>query len=93
MRAVTEMLGAERVWTRRAAMVVLAAGREVLIADDEEQLAARTLDVLGDPGLRERLAHEGRRAVEERYGWERIGAEMEAWVRSVAAARRAGERP
>jgi glycosyltransferase involved in cell wall biosynthesis len=67
----------------------LAPGREVLIADEPGELAARTLQVLRDPALRERLSRNGRQAVEERYGWQRIGSDMDAWLRSVVAARQA----
>jgi glycosyltransferase involved in cell wall biosynthesis len=67
----------------------LESGREVLIADEPDELAARTLQVLRDPALRERLSRDGRRAVEQRYGWQRIGADMDTWLRSVAAARQA----
>ncbi len=67
----------------------LAAGREVLIADAPAELARAILSILGRPSLREQLAQEGRRAVVERYGWETIGALMDAWLRSAAAAGRA----
>lgn len=67
----------------------LEAGSEVLIADEPEQLAERTLDVLRDAALRQSLAQHGRQAVEHRYSWEQIGSQMDAWLRSTVATRQA----
>jgi glycosyltransferase involved in cell wall biosynthesis len=46
-------------------------GREVLLACDDEGLAAATRRLLADPGLRARLAAGGRAYVEREHGWDR----------------------
>jgi predicted metal-dependent phosphoesterase TrpH len=50
-------------------------------------LAAALRRVLDEPGLRERLAHEGLRSV-RRYDWARVTGEIEAVYEEVAARRR-----
>jgi len=44
-------------------------GRHLLMADDAPAFARAIRRLLADAGLRDRLAREGRRLVEERYGW------------------------
>jgi polysaccharide biosynthesis protein PslH len=61
---------------------------DILIADGAAEFAAHTARLLGDPGLRLRLAENGRRLVEERYGWDAIGRRFNHVVESVAEARR-----
>jgi polysaccharide biosynthesis protein PslH len=66
-------------------------GRHALIADGAEEFGAGTLRLLHDAELRERLAREGRRLVEGRYGWDALGDAFEAVLRDVASrARRPG---
>jgi glycosyltransferase involved in cell wall biosynthesis len=48
-------------------------GRDLLVADSAETLAAATLRVLGDDQLAARLSAAGRRIVRERYTWEIAG--------------------
>jgi hypothetical protein len=49
------------------------AGEHLLIADDAAGFARETARLLGDEGLRRRLAENGRRLVETRYDWQQIG--------------------
>lgn len=51
-------------------------GENALIADDPAEFAAEVTRVLADPALRHRLGAAGRRTVEERYGWDGIGATL-----------------
>lgn len=50
--------------------------REVLIADDATAFAACVDRLLDDDELATRLSAQGRRTVEERYDWRRLGAEF-----------------
>lgn len=52
------------------------AGKDILIADEPEALAAHCLRVLQDPGLRAELAVNARCLVEQRYGWQAIGEQF-----------------
>jgi glycosyltransferase involved in cell wall biosynthesis len=52
-------------------------GVHALLADDDDALAARILDVLSDRALRERLRRNGRRLVEERYSPAATAASLE----------------
>jgi glycosyltransferase involved in cell wall biosynthesis len=52
-------------------------GVHALLADDDDALAARILDVLSDRTLRERLRRNGRRLVEERYSPAATAASLE----------------
>lgn len=54
----------------------LANGKEVLIADSAEEFIRLVLRLLADKGLRKELGQNGRRAVEEKYGWDRIGQKL-----------------
>ena len=60
-------------------------GHDILIADEPAALAAHVVRLLGDPGLRSRLAESGRRLVEEKYGWSEIGRRFRQLVESTAA--------
>ncbi|MCB0254176.1 MAG: glycosyltransferase [Anaerolineae bacterium] len=51
----------------------VAPGKHLLVADDPATFARYTLDLLADPALRDRLAINARRLVEERYDWQIIG--------------------
>lgn len=60
--------------------------QDILIASDPSTFAAQAVRLLGDPELRRRLARNGRRLVEERYGWQAIGQRFCRVVESVAKA-------
>jgi len=67
-------------------------GEHLLIADEPRMYAEEVVRLLGDRVLRDRLARNARRLVEERYDWARVGPRFEEMVFRVAAARR-GEGP
>lgn len=48
-------------------------GEHLLLADDAASFADCTVRLLRDPDLRQRLARQARRLVEERYNWKIIG--------------------
>jgi glycosyltransferase involved in cell wall biosynthesis len=48
----------------------------LMIANDAEQFADYVTSLLLDAGLRERLATEARRLVEQRYDWSAIGRQL-----------------
>lgn len=55
-------------------------GADILVADEPEEFAGAVLRVLKDGSLRADLAARGRRLVEERYGWDRIGEGLERFL-------------
>jgi len=65
----------------------LTPGEEILIADGPAEFAAQVVRLLGDAGLRARLAVHGRRAVEARYDWRAIGAQFVDLVESTVQER------
>jgi sugar transferase (PEP-CTERM/EpsH1 system associated) len=50
----------------------------VMIADDADTFAKRTVELLDDPGLRERLGANGLKLMNERYSWTKIYAGLDA---------------
>jgi len=62
-------------------------GEHLLLADDAETFAARTLDLLHNPILRQRLATRARQRVETHYDWRSIGACFAGLVEATAAQR------
>ena len=61
------------------------AGRNILLADDPGEFAARTLELLRNPGLRRRIGAEARLLVEGEYSWDRIGGKLQDAYESVVA--------
>lgn len=59
-------------------------GKQILISDGPAELSAQVIRLLRDPALRQRLAAEGRRLVEERYSWRQIGQQFVGLVEDVA---------
>lgn len=51
-------------------------GQQLLVADDPMEFAARTVELLTSPPLRDRIARAGRRLMDEVYNWERLGANV-----------------
>jgi len=70
--------------TKGAEGLAVADGEHLLLADDPEAFAMRTVELLQSPGLRERLAANARRLVEERYDWGQIGERFVSLVEEVA---------
>jgi polysaccharide biosynthesis protein PslH len=63
-------------------------GAEFLRADDAAAFAGAVLRLLGDPGLRARLAGAARRLMEERFSWARVAGQFEAiCLRALARGR------
>jgi sugar transferase (PEP-CTERM/EpsH1 system associated) len=60
-------------------------GRHLLIAEGAEPFARQVVRLLRDEELCSRLAREGRRLVEQLYGWDRIVADLDALYESVLA--------
>jgi sugar transferase (PEP-CTERM/EpsH1 system associated) len=65
-------------------------GEDILIADTPEEFADAVLRLLDDRALRARLATNGRRLVESRYGWESIGEKLDQLLREVVKERGTG---
>lgn len=59
--------------------------QDLLIADTPAEFARQTVRLLADAGLRARLVANGRRLVEQRYSWERSGAQLEALLAEIVA--------
>jgi glycosyltransferase involved in cell wall biosynthesis len=56
-------------------------GGEILVAGTAQEFASATIRVLADQALRDRLASSARAFVAERYGWDKIGRDLEAAYR------------
>jgi glycosyltransferase involved in cell wall biosynthesis len=64
-------------------------GEDILIADTPAEFADAVLRLLDDRALRARLATNGRRLVESRYGWEGIGEKLDHLLRQVVKEKKA----
>ncbi|HID63522.1 MAG TPA: glycosyltransferase [Anaerolineae bacterium] len=64
-------------------------GENILIADTPAEFADAVLRLLDDRALRARLAANGRRLVEDQYGWEGIGKKLDQLLREVVEERKA----
>jgi glycosyltransferase involved in cell wall biosynthesis len=51
-------------------------GEHLLIADESDAFAAAVVRLLGDPDLRQKIAANARKLVEERYDWRVIGGKL-----------------
>jgi len=49
----------------------------IIVADSAEEFARRTVELLRNPDLTERLGIAGRKLAEEKYDWNMIGVKME----------------
>ncbi len=58
-------------------------GHDVIVADDPAEFAQWIDRMLDDSDLCERLSREGRKTVEQRYGWENIGEELHNVLQEV----------
>jgi glycosyltransferase involved in cell wall biosynthesis len=59
-------------------------GRHVLLANNPRDFADSVLGLLENLDQRQRLAAEGRRLVEQRYGWDLLADRFAAFIREVA---------
>ena len=59
------------------------AGRDILIAEEPEAFAVAIDRVLHDPRLAHRLGTAARQLVEERYGWNAVATDLEAFLRRL----------
>jgi len=63
-------------------------GKDILIADEPEAFANAVLRLLDDDaGLRARLSENGRRLVQETYGWRAIGERLNTFLEQIVAER------
>ena len=62
--------------------------QHILLADDPTTFARRTLELLQNPALRQRLATNARRLVEERYDWTQIGQRFVGLVEDITVRHR-----
>ena len=65
-------------------------GEHYLAGNGDEELVARSLELLQDADRRDQLAGAARALIEERYAWPRLLQRFVNWVEEVAAARQAG---
>jgi polysaccharide biosynthesis protein PslH len=60
-------------------------GRDLCVADNPAEFAGTAVALANDIDRRRQLGAAGRSRVEERYGWEAIGARMNAFYRQLAS--------
>ncbi len=66
----------------------LEAGRDLVVVDGVEQMAAALVECIRDPQRSRRMAENGRRLVLEHYDWEALAGKLEGvWERCVTAGR------
>jgi glycosyltransferase involved in cell wall biosynthesis len=64
--------------------LAVAHGTHLLIADQPQDFARQTLRLLKDPELRQHLAQNAYRLIQERYDWRAIGQQLSDLVEQVA---------
>ncbi len=63
-------------------------GRDLVVVDSAEQMAAALIECIRDPQRTHRLAESGRRLVLDRYDWEVLAGKLEAvWEKCLAPVR------
>jgi glycosyltransferase involved in cell wall biosynthesis len=65
-------------------------GHDILIADEPAEFANQVVRLLRNPALREQVASNARRLVEQCYDWQKIGRRFVSLVEAAAGERRAG---
>jgi sugar transferase (PEP-CTERM/EpsH1 system associated) len=58
-------------------------GENILLADDPETFVKRVRQVLSDPDLARRLGANGRKLVEQQYGWDALAGKLENFLIKV----------
>ena len=66
--------------------IAVRAGESALIAEVDD-IAAKTIDLLGDSALRQRLSQGGRALIEAQYSWEQTAASYERLYDEICRAR------
>ncbi len=61
-------------------------GESALIAEVDD-IAGKTIELLGDSARRQRLSHNGRALIQARYSWERTAASYEQLYEEICSAR------
>jgi glycosyltransferase involved in cell wall biosynthesis len=69
--------------------LTLVDGEDYLAAEGEQAIAAACIRMLGDAGLRARIAAGGRRRMEDDYSWQTLFARIETLIEARRAARAA----
>ncbi len=59
-------------------------GGNILVAGDTKSFAEKTVSLLRNPLLRAQLGTEGRRVVEEHYGWDAAALQLDSLYREIA---------
>ena len=62
-------------------------GVDILMAEEPAAFAAQVVRILRSPALRQRLAEGGRRLVEQRYNWARLGERLAARLEELVGRR------
>jgi glycosyltransferase involved in cell wall biosynthesis len=60
-------------------------GKDIIIADDAESFARKTVEVLSDTELRQRLRENARKLAEEKYSWKTIAPKLERVYQQLAS--------
>lgn len=58
-------------------------GRHLLLADDAETFTAKVLELFANPSAAARLGQAGRQLVEEQYGWNALGQQLEEFLLQI----------
>jgi glycosyltransferase involved in cell wall biosynthesis len=64
-------------------------GRDILLADTPAEFAARTLELLKGPGMRQQIGGAARSLVESHYGWDKVTDVVEKALLQVTKTREA----
>ena len=52
-------------------------GRDLLVADEPKEFAAKVIQLLEDRQLRQEIGHNGRRLVEDKYNWDSVVSRLD----------------
>jgi glycosyltransferase involved in cell wall biosynthesis len=63
------------------------AGRDIIVADEVEKFAQEVIRLLKEKELRQSIAQNARKLVEERYGWPSVIRQLETVYEDITAAR------
>jgi len=58
-------------------------GENIILADTPEDFANKICTIMEDGELRHRLGENGRKLVEEKYGWDSIGRKLDDFIKEV----------